>query len=119
MYLTDEQTRLALYAVTDLLTRRLRGGQPVPAGLYRFREQLDTSVRGSENYSPPTQLTGDDEELIDTTEAAQILGCSDRWVRTIRTDLDGLNIGGRWVFKRHTVMEYAEMRGHENRTTGH
>lgn len=110
MNLSDEQARLALYAVTDLLTRRQRGGQSVPAGFYRFRQQLDASVNGSENDMPPAELVDGDEYLIDTTEAAQILGCSDRWVRTIRNDLDGLNIGGRWVFRRHIVVEYAEMR---------
>lgn len=110
MNLSDEQARLALYAVTDLLTRRQRGGQPVPAGFYRFRQQLDASVYGSETDTPTAESVDDDEDLIDTTEAAQILGCSDRWVRSIRSDLDGLNIGGRWVFRRHLVVEYADMR---------
>ncbi|WP_019969336.1 helix-turn-helix domain-containing protein [Mycobacterium sp. 141] len=111
MNLTEEQTRLALYAVSDLIVRRHLGGQPIPAGFYRFREQLDTSVRGSGNAAAQAQST--DEDLIDTAEAAEILNRSTRWVREIRSDLDGMNVSGRWVFRRQAVVEYAGMRGHE------
>ena len=115
MNLTDEQTRLALYAVTDLIARRLIANRPVPPGFHRFRVELDASARGSEFDSAPAQLTG--EELIDTAEAAALLHCSARWAREIASDLDGFSIGGRWFFSRKAVVEYAEMRGHENRTS--
>lgn len=115
MNLTDEQVELALYAVTDLIAQRLLGNRPVPPGFYRFRAQLDASVSGSEFGTAPSPLTGD--ELIDTAEAAELLNCSTRWVREIATDLDGFNVGGRWLFSRQAVVEYAEMREHENRTS--
>jgi hypothetical protein len=114
---TDEQVRMALYAVTELIARRHLGGKPAPAGFYPFREQLDASVRGSGKSSPEPQSTDDDDlDLIDTAEAAEILNCSTRWVREIRNDLDALSIGGRWVFRRQNVVEYADMRGREYET---
>lgn len=109
MNLTEEQIQLALYAVRDLLARRALGGQPIPTGLDRLHEQLATSAHGTENGVAERQSTT--EELIDTTEAAAILNCSTRWVRQIRHDLDGQNISGRWVFKRQTVVEYADLKG--------
>jgi hypothetical protein len=107
--LTPEQVRLALYAVRDLMTRRTLGGQSIPRGFDTFLDQLVTSARGTENTTAAPQLTPG--ELIDTTEAAAILNCSPRWVRHIRNDLDGLNISGRWIFKRQTVVDYADMKG--------
>ncbi|WP_110916855.1 helix-turn-helix domain-containing protein [Mycolicibacterium peregrinum] len=46
-------------------------------------------------------------ELISTTEAAQILGCSTRYVRKIATSLDGHRIGRTWTFPRQEVEDYA------------
>ncbi|WP_448459482.1 helix-turn-helix domain-containing protein [Mycobacterium syngnathidarum] len=48
---------------------------------------------------------------IDTDEASRILGCSTRHVRRRASDLDGIRIGGRWIFQRRTVVEYAEEKG--------
>lgn len=117
MNLTYEEVRLALYAVTDLIVSRNVGNRPVPAGSYRLRERLDASVRGSELEAAAAQSENDDDDLIDTTEAAELLSCSTRRVRQIASDLDGQSLGGHWVFRRRIVVEYAQMRGHENRTS--
>jgi hypothetical protein len=106
--LRPEQVRLSLYAVRDLMTRRTLGGQPIPKGLGALLDELITSAHGSESPTVPPQLVHN--ELIDTTEAAQILHCSPRWVRQIRNDLDGRNLNGRWIFKRHNVVDYAQER---------
>lgn len=110
MNLNPDQVQMAIYAVRDLITRRALAGQPIPNGFPRFLNQLSTSAYGTESASAEPQL--EPEQLIDTTEAAALLNCSTRWVRHIRTDLDGHNISGRWIFKRHTVTEYADMKGH-------
>lgn len=103
---------MAFRAVTDLIVGRVRGNRPVPPGFYRFRSDLEASLRGSLFDASRTQST-DDDDLIDTAEAAEILNCSHRWVRQIHNDLEGRNYGGRWVFRRKTVVEYAEMRDRE------
>jgi hypothetical protein len=62
-------------------------------------------VHGTENNRDAVEL--EDEFFIDSDAAAAILGCTTRWVRHIRTDLDGRKIAGRWAFRRHTVVDYA------------
>lgn len=49
-----------------------------------------------------------ESELIGTTEAAQILGCSTRYVRRIHATLDGNRIGNTWTFPREVVEDYAQ-----------
>lgn len=110
MNISDEQVRLSLYAVRDLIARRRLGNIPIPPGMHRLYHDYEVaSTHGSKDEV--TQEESDPEELIDSTEAAAILHCSARWVRQIRTDLDGRNIGGRWVFRRQTVVDYAAMKG--------
>ncbi|WP_204807778.1 helix-turn-helix domain-containing protein [Mycobacterium riyadhense] len=109
--LTDDQVEAALFAVSDLVARRRMFGQPIPSAVVALRQQLliAASVHGSENNSDAEQL---EDELIDSDEAAEILGCSTRWVRTIITDLEGRKVAGRWVFHRQTVIDYAASRNH-------
>lgn len=108
MNLTPDQIHLCLYSFRDLVARRTLGGQPIPNGFADFLNQLLASADGSETARAETQLA--EEELIDSTAAAQILNCSTRWVREIHNDLGGRNINGRWIFHRQTVVEYAEGR---------
>ncbi|MDF3342100.1 helix-turn-helix domain-containing protein [Mycolicibacterium septicum] len=64
-----------------------------------------------QSNSPPSAA----EELIDTTAAAAILHCSTQWVRRISDQLDGRNIGCRWLFPRQTVVEYAERKAGQHK----
>ena len=105
-------TRFAVNAWIAQLTRQ---GRAAPSGFYAFRaeldrvrEELDVSVHGSRIEQRGAQSTPADEDLIDTTEAAEILNCSERRVRQIHNDLDGIDIGGRWIFKRQNVIDYAD-----------
>lgn len=110
MRLTRDEVEAALYVVHDLVYRRRLAGRSIPtevAALYR--RLLVTSSDGTKSHVPPEELDAND--LIDTTAAAEILGCSTRWVREIRCDLDGQNCGGRWLFRRQTVVEYAALKG--------
>jgi hypothetical protein len=52
----------------------------------------------------------DTDDLVTTGEAANLLGLSDRQTRRLRSDLDGEMVAGRMVFRRATIIEYAQER---------
>jgi hypothetical protein len=114
--LTADQVEIALWAVRDLHTRRGLENRVPPALTDLFHTLEAASVHGTENGSDAVEL--EDEFFIDSDEAAAILCCTPRWVRQIRADLDGRKIAGRWAFRRHAVVEYAERKsvgGESNR----
>lgn len=109
MNLDPEQQAIALYAVNDVVTRRLRNNNPLPPGMRSLHHYLErTSVHGTETIDAQRQW--EQEDFIDTAQAAAILGCSTRWVRTIRSDLDGHLISGRWAFLRDNVIDYRDQK---------
>jgi len=109
--LSDDGVRAALFAVSDVVARRRMFGQPIPPAVVTLRQQLlIASACGSERSSEAEQL---DDDLIDSDAAAEILGCSARWVRELRADLDGKKLAGRWVFHRRAVTDYAEGRNRD------
>jgi hypothetical protein len=110
--LTPREVEAALYCVNELVDRRARAGIPVPEWMRRLGRKLNLaslmSDDGHEIGSGGEAL--DSKTLISTTEAAYILGLSTRQVTRLAADLDGENHGGVWVFKRSTVVEYAQER---------
>ncbi|BBZ25421.1 helix-turn-helix domain-containing protein [Mycolicibacter hiberniae] len=110
MNFTPDENKLLLYAVGDLVARAGLGIRPpLPNGFETLHVKLISSVRGTKTCVPQPQWPpSTEEELIDTAEAASILSCSTRWVRRIRDQLDGRDIGGRWLFPRRTVVMYVE-----------
>lgn len=100
---------MVIYVLRDMIARRRLRGEPVPAQFVTFHAQLLASACGTETQAA-LQESGDGD-LIDSAEAASILGYTPRWVRHIRRDLDGEMVGGRWVFRRQTVVGYAELKG--------
>lgn len=116
--LTLAETLLARFAVHDLISRHRLIRKRCPDQLYALRDHLDSSVRGTKTCAPqpqsPPSAVG---ELIDSTEAATILGCSERWVRDprFRGRLGGRKVGGRWLFPRQTVVEYAERKAGQHK----
>ncbi|OYN78896.1 helix-turn-helix domain-containing protein [Mycolicibacterium sphagni] len=109
LQLTGDQVAAVRYAVSDLIALRLLGNRPIPPALLALQKFLAASPRGSQTDCNEQQL--EHEGLIDTAAAAEILGRTPRRVRQIRTDLDGVQISGRWVFRRKNVVEYAEAKG--------
>ena len=108
---TAKEVLLVLYAVVDLISRRRLDKKPLPRGFYALHARLISCVDASkycasQSHSPSSEV----EELIDTTDAASILHCSMSWVRNsrFREKIGGRNIGGRWLFPRQTVIDYAE-----------
>lgn len=112
MKLTDDETEAALYCCNELIDRRRRAGVPVPAWMIQLARRLDLtsalSSTGHESGGGSESLNSDLH--VGSREAAAILGLSTRTVRRLAPDLDGQIIGGRMVFKRSTVVEYAEGR---------
>lgn len=104
--LQGDAIEAALYAVSALMTYRQKEKRPVPGEVVSLHRRLLTaSAAGSECGSGGEQLTHD---LVDTAEAAHIIGCSQRWVWNIRNDLDGRKLGRQWFFPHGVVVEYAD-----------
>lgn len=108
MNLDKQLTQVALFCVAAELRRRQLAGIPIRDELRRLHYQLSTSVRGPE--SEATQEESGVAELINTSAAAETLGCTERHIRRIAADLDGTRIAGRWCFHRTTVTEYSTAR---------
>jgi hypothetical protein len=110
--LSDDDIRAAYYCCAEVLRGRRLCGQPVPAWLRRLYDRLDAEVRASrsrqENACQLPELEPD--EWISAQQAATILSWSKRHVQRRATDLDGRIIGGRWLFRREDVIDYAEGR---------
>jgi hypothetical protein len=109
--LTAAEVRLVLYAIGDLISRRWFAKKPLPRGYYALQARLASCVDATKSCtSQPHSSSSKAEELIDTTDAAAILNCSQSWVRSprFRDKIDGREIGDRWLFPRQSVVEYAE-----------
>lgn len=118
--LTATDVAFLLCGTRDLMARCVFGGKPLPRlprGFETVHSRLVSSVRGTKSCAPQPQSSPSAAgELIDSTEAAKILDCSSRWVRDprVREKIGGRDIGGRWLYPRQTVVEYAERKaGHE------
>ncbi|OJY53535.1 helix-turn-helix domain-containing protein [Pseudonocardia sp. 73-21] len=91
------------------------GGQTSSVILSRGRAWLASSSAGSESgssLSAPGPTGRDLDHDIDTAEAAELLGCSTRWVRMLadRGDLPGRYCGRGWTFHRADVVDYPHRR---------
>ncbi|BBZ64961.1 hypothetical protein MINS_03900 [Mycolicibacterium insubricum] len=103
--LTGEQLHGIRYCIAETIRWRVLGARPVPGWMRALDEHLKMSVGGRN-----TGVRQQESDQIDTDEAARILGCSTRHTRRIAADLDGVQISGRWIFHRRTVIEYVEAR---------
>jgi len=108
--LDGELLRAAMFVTAEACRTRALAGRPIPGSLRRLHERLDVAVRVSASGPDDEQDRAASElvEMIDTAEAAVMLGKSTRQVRRIAADLDGKFVAGRWLFSRAAVTEYAE-----------
>ena len=80
------------------------------AGL-AYLEHGPTSASGTaEAEVTPEMSSSASGERMGSAEAANLLGCSDRWVRGLAPELDGCKVAGRWSYDREAVVEYAARR---------
>lgn len=112
--LTATEVAFLLCGTRDLMARCVFGGKPLPRlprGFVTVHDRLVSSVRGTKSCAPqPQSSPSAAEDYIDSTEAAAILDCTTRWVRDprFRVKIGGRDFGGRWLYPRQTVVEYAE-----------
>lgn len=102
----------ALHCARIAQSHYRHAGKELPERLREYLAEL-TAIAGSPNGTSSTtaQSESRNDDLIDTGTAAQILGCSTRYVRRIANSLDAQRICGRWLFRRDAVTEYATGRG--------
>lgn len=94
----------------DFMVRQTFGSKPALSREFdAVHAKLVSFVRETKTCSPHRQSPPSAaEQLISTNEAAAILNRSPQWVRRIRNELGGRDIGGRHVFPRQAVVEYAK-----------
>ncbi|MGV0624964.1 helix-turn-helix domain-containing protein [Mycolicibacter minnesotensis] len=108
MEISASQARLIRDVVAEVMLNRQRHGQPIPD---RLRDLvLYVSACGHETSSTGTSLSQENDDMIDTEQAAKILDVSIRHIRRLASDLDGRKPNGRWLFHRNTVTEYSDAR---------
>lgn len=111
MNLDADETRVVYNCVAAVR----RGFQPgcVPKWIQQVYERLDTEIRRTMSaHGHQTVGAGAESnvKLIGSSTAAVIIGCSERHITRIATDIGGEKINGTWVFDERTVTEYAEGR---------
>lgn len=108
-----DRLHAAYHCAAEVIRRRRLTGQPVPAWLRQHYAELDAAVRmsrsGHESDSATAELEPVDQ--ITANEAAAIVGKSKRQTQRLAADLGGRIVGGRWLFDRAAVTEYAANRG--------
>jgi len=116
--LDDEQVRACYYVAAEVLRTRRRIGAPIPAGLHRHYNQLDTAFRGIAPRGPSVvdnahggTQSQHEHGVIGTVEVAAMMGIPPRQVRRRADKLGGTLVAGRWLFSRETVAEYAAREG--------
>lgn len=97
MSLEDLDLAAAIRCARFLSAQINRANVPLPAWLADHLAALETAARSSA-IGTRHVVAQAESELIGTTEAAHILGCSTRYVRKIHNTLDGRRIGNRWAF---------------------
>jgi hypothetical protein len=108
---TDGEVRAVRYCAAEVLRMRRLGCIPIPQWLQELnnRLELEVKVRASRSRQeldcPGAELESD--KRIGAAEAAMILGWTKRTVQRRASD-DGEIVGGRWIFRQSTVIEYAE-----------
>lgn len=103
--LDDIDLRAARHVIAEYARRRRLAGQPIPSSVVRLHTHVLMSACGPEHVGAQEESTT--VEHVDSHQAADLLGCSERHVRRLAADLDGHRIAGRWVFDRSAVTDYA------------
>jgi hypothetical protein len=114
MNLNNDDLEVAYYVFSRFINGRIAAGKNLPAAVLPLFRRIELlSATGHESDDCPTQLG---EELIGTTEVAEILQCDPRTVRRLAKDLDGTCTAGRWIFTKTVVVQYEESRSADRRS---
>ncbi|MFD6676062.1 hypothetical protein ACFWDA_17045 [Rhodococcus zopfii] len=105
LLLTGDSITAVRYAVRVALAARHRNGLPAHPLLVELAAAVaDPGTTDTE----PEPAQQDHTELIDTREAARMLGCSNRQARRLAPLLGGRIHAGRWLLDRDAVTEHIE-----------
>ncbi|MFW0789648.1 helix-turn-helix domain-containing protein [Gordonia sp. CPCC 205333] len=96
--LSAGETRLLAGLLGSLRARARYAGQPLPAGFDELHMKLAMSAAGHQTDSTTTEF-----DMIDSSDAARILGLSPRHIRRIAADLEGRKTGRQWMFPRRAI----------------
>ncbi|MGW4581945.1 hypothetical protein ACWELP_24950 [Rhodococcus aetherivorans] len=95
------------YTVRVAVAARRRNGLPVPRAVAELAAALAAPGRTD---TEPVAASHDSPDMIDTMEAATMLGCSNRQARRLAPLLGGRLTGGRWLLDRAAVTQHIEGR---------
>ena len=105
--------RCAYQCAAEVIRHRRLTGAPIPKWIrlhYRsLHRQLHLNLvlsRLGPDFDPGMTESNPSPQLITASEAAAILGVSRRHITRIAHTLDGVFVGGRWLFNRAAVIEY-------------
>lgn len=105
LLLTGDSITAVRYAVRVAIAARHRNGLPVHPLLAELAASVTEPGRTDTEPAPTQQ---DHTEMIDTREAARMLGCSNRQARRLAPLLGGRIIAGRWLLDRDAVTEHIQ-----------
>ena len=109
MRLDDDQLQAAYFCAARVIRDLCERSKPVPHWLQSHYDRLDVAMRVSESGHELNCRGAESEaEMLSTREAAAILGLSKRQTQRLAGDLDGRIVGGRWVFRKSVVLEFAD-----------
>ena len=103
--LTGREIEAVVYAVRVAQRDRARNGLPRSRDLDRLAAAVTRAAGGQPDSPEQIEVQAD---YISCSEAASILGCSERSVRRWAPGLGGQLVGGRWLVDRQAVLEHCE-----------
>lgn len=101
--LTGQSVEACRYAVDVAQRSRARNGLPPSTALAQLAGALSAAGQADMPEEPEGQ-----PDNVTTTEAAALLGCSERQARRLAPALGGRLTGGRWLLDRVAVAEHIE-----------
>lgn len=120
MELDANEVQAGYYCLAQFVRQRAIAGRGCPPAVTALYRRLDIAIRAhdrnlqtaalSESRHENSSGAEQSESWITAAQAGALLGLSNRHVRRLAADLDGQCIGGRWLFDRNTVQEYARER---------
>lgn len=106
LLLTAEDLGVVAYAVAAAQRSRRRNGLGPLRRLDALAAALDAARVAATGHADSEPDHTGDAETMTTTEAAQLLGVSDRTARRLAPGLGGRRIGGRWHLDAAAVAEH-------------
>ena len=102
--LSGRNLEVIVYAVRVAQRDRARNGLPRSRDLDQLAAAVAQAAGGQPDSPEQVEVQAD---YISCSEAASILGCSERSVRRWAPGLGGQLVGGRWLVDRQAVLEHA------------